>query len=67
MAARQNLKKRARRVALRSKYNPLRASYGLEWERLCLRMGHLPFRNFSIEEMRPKLISNSVYGKFANK
>lgn len=65
--ARQNLRKRLRHVGLRNQYNPLRASYGPEWERLALRMGHAPFRDVDPERIMVKLRANSMYGKFAHK
>lgn len=63
--ARQNLEKRMNAVALRSRYNVLRSSYGPEWERLAERRGLGPFRTLQHGELAYKLAVNSVYGKFA--
>lgn len=60
--ARQNLRGRLRLVA--GPYNAKRASYGAAWERIAVRMGHEPFRDFTEERLILKLRANAIYGKF---
>lgn len=63
--ARQNLRKRARQLALRNPYEWMRRTFGPEWDRLHERMGHAPSVPVDPAMLPPKLVANSVYGKFA--